>query len=176
MIFRRSQPEFDDSELGLAISAAQIGAEEQQNGVVVMPPPPVTIARVSAQLRAHGYRYTTDEDGDLTGVWDDNQFWFILGGAAQEVLQIRGKWRNTVPAQDQTAALLAVNDWNRDHLWPKAYVRDEGEMALYAEVSVDLECGVTDAQLQDILACGLVTTVQFFNEINIISEEDDDLA
>jgi len=173
MIFRRSQPDFDESGLEVAAGAQPTsftGAGE------VAAPPPVTIERIGAQLRAHGYRFTTDEDGDLTGIWDDNQFWFILGGAAQEVLQVRGRWRNSVPAHDHTAAMLAVNDWNRDHLWPKAYFRDEGEIALYAEVSIDLECGVTDTQLQDILACGLVTTVQFFTEIDFISEIDQDLT
>ena len=169
MIFRRSQPDFDGTGIEAALNA-QVG------NTLTATPPPVSIERIGEQLRAHGYRFSTDEDGDLTGVWDDNQFWFILGGAAHEVLQVRGRWRNSVPNNDRTAALLAVNDWNRDHLWPKAYFRDEGELALYAEVSIDLECGVTDAQLQDILACGLVTTVQFFSEIDIISEEEAELT
>lgn len=169
MIFRRSQPEFEGANVETTPSA-------QPGNLISNAPPAVSIERIGAQLRAHGYRFSTDEDGDLTGVWDDNQFWFILGGAAHEVLQVRGRWRNTVPAQDRTSALLAVNDWNRDHLWPKAYFRDEGDLALYAEVSIDLECGVTDAQLQDILACGLVTTVQFFSEIDFISEVDSDLT
>jgi len=170
MIFRRSQPEFDDA-AGVGTTPGELNLPPH-NGAEVVALPAINMQRIAAQLRAHGYKFSADEDGDLTGVWDDNQFWFILGGAAQEVLQVRGRWHNTVPSQDRTSALLAVNDWNRDHLWPKAYVRDEGELALYAEVSIDLECGATDAQLQDILACGLVTTVQFFSEIDFISETD----
>ena len=130
-------------------------------------PAPVTVERIGAQLREHGYKFTQDDDGDLTGVWDENQFWFILGGSANEVLQIRARWKETIPSDKHLDALLIVNDWNRDHLWPKAYFREEGDIVVYAEVSIDLEYGVTDAQLQDILACGLITAVQFFSEIEV---------
>ncbi|MCL1801630.1 MAG: YbjN domain-containing protein [Promicromonosporaceae bacterium] len=130
-------------------------------------PIPVTMERIGTQLREHGYQFSTDDDGDLTGVWDDNQFWFILGGSANEVLQIRARWQKTIPADKHLDALLIVNDWNRDHLWPKAYFREEGDLVVYAEVSIDLEYGVTDTQLQDILACGLITAVQFFSEIDV---------
>jgi hypothetical protein len=136
-------------------------------------PRPITPERIGEVLKENDYRFSKDDDGDLTGVWDDNQFWFILGGAAKEVLQIRGRWQKAIPPEQRTSALLAVNDWNRDHLWPKAYFRDEGELALYAEVSVDLECGVTTGQLHDILACGLITAVQFFSEIGDSLLEDD---
>jgi hypothetical protein len=133
---------------------------------------PVTTDRIASQLTNHGYQFQTDEDGDLTGIWDDNQFWFILGGDDQEILQVRGRWSQTVPSSDRNSVLLAVNDWNRDHLWPKVYCRDEGDLVLYAEVSVDFECGATDAQLQDALACGLVTTSQFFKNVSILTEPD----
>ena len=59
--------------------------------------------------------------------------------------------------------MLAVNDWNRDRIWPKAYVREEDDaLALYGEMSVDLEHGVTDDQLVRLVDCGLATTVQLF--------------
>ena len=143
--------------------------EPQQRGL-----PAVSMERVAGLLRRYGYDFLRDDDGDLTltGTWDGNEFWFILGGKAKEVLQIRGRWNRTVRPQSRTAALLAVNDWNRDHLWPKAYVRDEGDLVVYSEVSVDFECGVTDSQLEDAISCGLVTAVQMFNEINVICETD----
>lgn len=127
---------------------------------------PVTNERLAAELKRHNYAFTQDEDGDLTGVWDDHQFWFILGGNDHEVLQIRGRWNGTLSSSERVSALLTVNDWNRDHIWPKVYLRDEGEIVIYAEVSIDFEYGVTDSQLREAIACGLVTAVQFFTSMS----------
>jgi len=126
-------------------------------------PRPVTMERISTELQKHNYAFTIDDDGDLTGVWDNHQFWFILGGNEKEVLQVRGRWNSSLGSSERLSALLAVNDWNRDHIWPKVYVRDEVDLVIYAEVSIDFEYGVTDAQLREVIACGLVTAVQFFN-------------
>lgn len=126
-------------------------------------PTPLTAERVEAYLVGRGYRVQRDEDGDLTGTWDGDRFWFLLLGEDHEVLQVRGRWHRTLPANRWGAALLTVNDWNRERLWPKAYARTEdGQTALYGEMSVDLEHGVTDAQLGQLVACGLGTGVQLF--------------
>ncbi len=130
---------------------------------LVQRPRPLDSARVEAYLVGQGYHVQRDEDDDLTGTWDGDRFWFLLLGEHQEVLQIRGRWHRTVPEERRAAALLAVNDWNRERIWPKAYVRSEdGELALYSEVSVDLEHGATDDQLAQLVACGLGTGVQLF--------------
>lgn len=126
-------------------------------------PAPLTESRVSAFLNARGYRFTTDEDGDLTGTWDGHRFWFLLLGDDEEVIQVRGRWSRSLPLEQRAAAILALNDWNRERIWPKAYLREEGgSLSVYSEVSADLEPGVTDAQLDQILACGLGTGVQLF--------------
>ena len=45
-------------------------------------------------------------------------------------------------------------------------MREEGgRLALYAEVSVDLEHGATDDQLAQTVSCGLGTAVQLFHAI-----------
>ncbi|WP_182113617.1 MULTISPECIES: YbjN domain-containing protein [unclassified Actinotalea] len=126
-------------------------------------PRPLDSARVEAYLVGEGYHVHRDEDDDLTGTWDGDRFWFLLLGEDHEVLQVRGRWHRTLPEHRRAAALLAVNDWNRERIWPKAYVRaEDGELALYGEVSVDLEHGVTDDQLAQLVACGLGTGVQLF--------------
>ncbi|WP_024288748.1 YbjN domain-containing protein [Cellulomonas sp. KRMCY2] len=126
-------------------------------------PTPLDSGRVEAYLRGRGYRVQRDPDGDLTGTWDGDRFWFLLLGEQHEVLQVRGRWRRTLPQDRWGAALLTVNDWNRERLWPKAYLRaEEGQTALYGEMSVDLEHGVTDDQLAQLVACGLGTGVQLF--------------
>lgn len=123
----------------------------------------VTRDRLASYLLSRGYRFLMDDDGDLTGTWDGSRFWFLLLGDHAEILQIRGRWHRTLPTARRTAVLLAANDWNRERIWPKAYLRTEdGETVVYGEVSVDLEHGVTDDQLAQLVGCGLGTGVQFF--------------
>ena len=127
------------------------------------PPTPVTRARVADYLRKRSYRFVVDDDGDLTGTWDGNRFWFLVLGDGQEILQVRGRWHRTLPLDARASIALAVNDWNRERIWPKAYVREEeGMLAIYAETSADLEAGANDPQLAQVLSCGLGTGVQMF--------------
>ncbi len=127
------------------------------------PPTPLSRGRVADYLRGRGYKFVVDEDGDLTGTWDGNRFWFLLLGEQHEILQVRGRWHRALPLESRPAVALTVNDWNRERIWPKAYLREEeGQLALYSEVSADLEPGVTDVQLAQLVACGLGTGVQMF--------------
>ncbi|MFP3713625.1 YbjN domain-containing protein [Puerhibacterium sp. TATVAM-FAB25] len=131
--------------------------------VVVQRPTPLTTERVGDDLARRGYRFRVDADGDVTGTWDGNRFWFLLLGDHREILQVRGRWAGLVPPSARLAVLQAANDWNRERIWPKVYTREEGGgMALYAEVSVDFEHGATDDQLAATVSCGLVTASQFF--------------
>ena len=130
---------------------------------------PLTRSRLAAYLTRRGYRFLVDDDGDLTGTWDGSRFWFLLLGERGEIVQVRGRWHRTLPVTRRSAMLLAVNDWNRERIWPKVYLREEdGELALYSEVSVDLENGVTDTQLAQLLACGLGTGVQTFTALDAL--------
>jgi len=130
---------------------------------------PLTRDRVATYLLSRGYRFLLDDDGDLTGTWDGSRFWFLLLGERAEILQVRGRWHRTLPTSRRTAVLLAANDWNRERIWPKVYVREEdGELALYSEVSVDLEHGVTSIQLAQLIACGLGTGVQMFTVLDTL--------
>lgn len=136
-------------------------------------PRPLDAGRVESYLRRLGYHVRLDDDGDLTGTWDGDRFWFLLLGERSEVLQVRGRWHRTLPSSRRAAALLAVNDWNRERIWPKAYLREEEDgTALYTEVSVDLEHGVTDAQLAQLVSCGLGTGVQFFAALRGLVPEE----
>jgi hypothetical protein len=131
--------------------------------LVVQRPAPLTTERVGDDLARRGYRFRIDSDGDITGTWDGNRFWFLLLGDHREILQVRGRWAGLVPPGARLAVLQAANDWNRERIWPKVYTREEnGGMALYAEVSVDFEHGATDDQLAATVSCGLVTASQFF--------------
>jgi hypothetical protein len=129
-------------------------------------PTSLSTRRIGDYLSQRGYHFRIDDDGDITGTWDGNRFWFLLLGDHQEILQVRGRWSTTVPVASRLPLLQAVNDWNRERIWPKVYVRQEStELAVYAEVSVDLEHGATDEQLGQIVSCGLGTAVQLFSTI-----------
>ncbi len=129
---------------------------------------PLSTARVAETLSRRGFSFTTDDDGDLTGIWDGHRFWLMVTGEQQDVLQVRGVWHRTLAPERRAAARLAVNDWNRDRLWPKVFYRAEDDgLVVYAEHSIDLEPGVNDAQLDQTIACGLLTGVQFFSELDL---------
>ncbi|MDR2722205.1 MAG: YbjN domain-containing protein [Cellulomonadaceae bacterium] len=149
-------------------------ARDKQGNNTPAPPRPALLApgRIGEELARRGYRFRLDADGDVTGVWDGNQFWFLLLGDHKEVLQVRARWANTVDDSARLSILQAANDWNRDRLWPKVYVREEDELAVYAEVSVDFEHGATDAQLADTISCGLATATQFFTQAGVFLEDE----
>lgn len=138
------------------------------------PPRPLSRDRVGEYLLDRGYKFVVDDDGDLTGTWDGNRFWFLLLGEQQEIVQVRGRWHRVLPLEQRPALALAINDWNRERIWPKAYLREEeGSLALYSEVSADFEPGVTDNQLAQVLACGLGTGVQMFAALDAMLPRED---
>lgn len=137
-------------------------------------PSPLTRERISAFLTERDYHFNIDDDGDATGTWDDHRFWFLLFGDKQEIVQTRGRWARTLPLEARHNALLVINDWNRDRIWPKTYLREEeSQIAIYAEVSADLEPGSNDDQLAQILSCGLGTAIQFFRNLDSRFPDED---
>ena len=130
-------------------------------------PSAISRDRVGAYLHQRGYSYRFDDDGDITGTWDGNRFWFLLLGPGEEILQVRGRWHRTLPPAGRMSTLQTINDWNRERIWPKAYVRPEAAgLSLYTEVSVDFSPGATDDQLHQMVACGLGTAVQLFASVS----------
>ena len=164
-----------DEAQGLGARLLRLVRRPPEPAAVVVPQllEPLTSARIADELSRRGYRFTMDDDGDLTGTWDGHRFWFLLMGEDEEILQVRGRWNGAVPPRLRSAVLQAVNDWNRERLWPKAYVREEQRgLAVYGEVSVDFEHGATDEQLAATIACGLVTGTQFFESLRALAPED----
>ena len=128
---------------------------------------PVTRERIKELLEAAEWRVGTDDDGDVYGIWDGHLFYFFLMGHQDEILQIRGRYAGTVPLSEQTAVLPFLDEFNRDRIWPKVYSRpDDSETGIYSEVSTDLEHGVADDQLDQLLKCGIFTGIQFFDHLS----------
>lgn len=134
-------------------------------------PRPLTTQRIAADLARRGYKFRVDPDGDVTGTWDGNRFWFLLLGEHDEILQIRGRWAGSLASSSSRLSVLqATNDWNRERIWPKVYARSETHgLTLYSEVSVDFEHGATDDQLAQTVSCGLVTAAQFFASVSALT-------
>lgn len=135
---------------------------------------PVTRDRIARSLRGQGYRFRIGEDGAISGNWDGCLFTIGLVGPAAAILQVRGTWNRTIDAELAPGIAHVVNDWNRDRIWPKVYTRPgPAGLQAYAEVSIDVAGGATDAQIAEFLACGLGTGVQYFTYLgDLLTVED----
>ena len=131
-------------------------------------PTAVTPARIAAWLTANEFSYFVDNDGDLGGLWRGRLFYFFLFGETSEILQVRGQWHREIAIERLEEVLDLCNEWNAERIWPKAYirVRDNGRVHVVSEVATDLEHGATDAQLSQMLLCGLSTGSMLFDSLD----------
>jgi len=123
---------------------------------------PLTNDLIVAALVERDCTVYADADGDLVGKWDDNVIYFFRLGDDGEVLQIRTLAATIFTIDDVPALYAFCNAWNRDRLWPKAFVHvdDDGSARVCGEVIADLARGVTLAQLGQLLTCGISTGCQ----------------
>ncbi|QIK83283.1 YbjN domain-containing protein [Sanguibacter sp. HDW7] len=132
-------------------------------------PLPLTREMVQGILDAHEFHYVTDDDGDFGGNWDEHRVWFMLMGDKEEIFQVRGTWSRSVEPEHKATLLRALNEWNRERVFPKMYARVNTETDLldvHAESSTDLEHGVTAEQLDVILMSGLETAMMAFEHLD----------
>ena len=144
--------------------ARELGAHQLASDV----PTPVNQTRIADWFTRHEFSYFVDNDGDLGGLWRGRLYYFFLFGERSEILQIRGQWHREVAIERLEEVLDVCNEWNADRIWPKAYVRvrDNGMVHVISEVATDLEHGVTDEQLNQLLFCGLSTGSMFFDSFD----------
>lgn len=131
-------------------------------------PTPLSAARLAQVLRADGAYVGVDQDGDCLGIFHMRLFLFVLYGEEPTLLQIRGTWNREASIERLDEILDLVNDWNTDRIWPKAYarVRDDGAVTVNAEVSVNFAAGATDAQIGQVLRCGIASGTSFFDALD----------
>ncbi|MCL3860161.1 YbjN domain-containing protein [Actinotalea sp. K2] len=131
-------------------------------------PAPLSAVRLGRWFTTHGYTHFVDNDGDVGGVWRGRLFYFFLFGEQGEILQVRGQWNREFAIERLPEVLEICNEWNAEKIWPKAYVRvrDDGMVHVASEVATDLEHGATDAQLGQLLHCGLSTASMFFDHLD----------
>ena len=123
---------------------------------------PLTNELIAGVLTARGYNFGTDDDGDIGGMWDDNLIYFFRRGAKGEMLQVRTLAVTEFTVDDVPRLYAFCNEWNHDRLWPKAFVHvnDDGTVRVFGEVTTDLERGVSTAQLDQLIGCGISTGCQ----------------
>lgn len=129
--------------------------------------PALSQDRIKALFDEKGWNYYVDNEGDLGGVWDDNQFWFLLRGQDKEILHIQARWHRPIDISRLEEVREFIVRWHREKLWPKCYhrINDEGVLHVYGEVTHDHEHGVTDDQLMQQIRCAIGTSNQFFDEL-----------
>ena len=177
-----SVPEEDTSEsvsspLEADLSVARDGESQAESAGLAEPeqsaapdsrliPAPVTRQRVAASLARSGYRYLTDTDGDLFGLWAYRFFSFYL--VRDSVLQVRGRWSRQADVTHLWEILMFTDSWNGQHSHPKCYVRvnDDGRLHVITEVAVPIEAGLTDEQLDHQIAVGLSAGLAVFDELD----------
>ncbi|MCI9887301.1 YbjN domain-containing protein [Micrococcales bacterium 31B] len=128
----------------------------------------LTQKRITHSLDSKGYRYQIDDDGDIGGNWDGRTVFFFQYGEQHEILQVRSCWNHTISLGYSELIQLFCNDWNRERIWPKVYAREEDDSTLgvYAELSTDLEFGVSNEQLDNFIACALGSASQFYTALD----------
>lgn len=126
---------------------------------------PITRARLESTLTTLGYRTEVGHEGSLVRTSDGWQFTVaVLGDAA--TVRVRGTSPRTIDTALAPGIAQVVNDWNRDRIWPKVFTRPHGTgLRLHTDVTAHLEGGASDAQLSEVIACGLGTGATFFAAI-----------
>ncbi len=109
-------------------------------------------------LAASQLSYKEDEPGHFLGVFAGNRdvpfdvyFTLLLEGPARDILWVRMFSAKVVPAEARLRAVMAVNKFNNDMRWPKAYISEDEEPRLVGEEQLDTQAGITDAFLVEYL-------------------------
>ncbi|GAA4423665.1 hypothetical protein GCM10023169_19610 [Georgenia halophila] len=127
---------------------------------------PVTPRRLREVVTARGYHVRVEPDSSLSGLWDGYPFRLRLAGEELHNLSVLGTWGRTVPDELRGAVAQAVNDWNRDKIWPTVFtVTEPSGTTVRTEVHADLGAGATDRQLLELVEAGLTAGVQFFQAL-----------
>ncbi len=127
---------------------------------------PVTPRRLREIVMARGYHVRVEADSSLTGLWDGYPFKLRLVGENHSDLSVLGTWGRTVPDEMHSAVAQAVNDWNREKIWPTVFtMSDPSGTTVRTEVHADVGAGATDRQLIELVEAGLTAGVQFFQAL-----------
>jgi hypothetical protein len=134
------------------------------SGALVVP----TMPMLQQVLDEYGLKHGIDEDGDLTVRWERCTVYFFFRGDEREILQARLYLNRRFAVELRPTLALALDDWNRTKLFPKAYtvLPDDGMVGICAEQSYDFELGATRDQIQHTVGVWIDTLVSFANWVD----------
>lgn len=122
-------------------------------------PQPVNAVRLSDALRRIDVHFLADADSEcLVAMWERHAVMFALEGPDADILMVRARAHSTVPRDFADRAYPAVNAWNHDRRFLKAYLgepTESGQLPLYAEMQIPLVPGVHDTLLDELLGCAV---------------------
>jgi hypothetical protein len=126
---------------------------------MVMPTTPM----LQQVLGEYGLRHAMDSDGDLTVRWEACHLFFFHYGDDDEVLQARMYLNRRFPVEMRPTLALALDDWNRTKLFPKAYtvLPDDGKVGICAEQVYDFQIGATRDQIHHTVGVWIDTLLGF---------------
>lgn len=137
-----------------------------------------TMERLGLLFDAQGWKWDFDDDGDIASGWDGSMLFFRMIGKNKEIFSVLGIRRGLIDREHRRDLMLAIEDWHRGHLWPKGYFYEApgDKLEVRAELTVDLEKGMTDEQLLLQCRCAIGTILPFFEDIDqrfgVPAEED----
>jgi hypothetical protein len=119
-------------------------------------------------LDEYGLPHSIDKDGDLRVVWDQCHLFFFHYGDDDEVLQARMYLTRRFPVEMRPTLALALDDWNRTRLFPKAYtvLPDDGKVGICAEQAYDFERGATRDQIHHTVGVWIQTLLVFVDWVD----------
>jgi hypothetical protein len=114
-------------------------------------------------LDEYGLSHRIDKDGDFRVAWEECQLYFFHYGAENEVLQLRLYLTRRFAVETRPALALALDDWNRTKLFPKAYtvLPDDGMVGICAEQVHDFGLGATRDQIHHTLGVWIESLLRF---------------
>ncbi|GAA3797015.1 hypothetical protein GCM10022403_033680 [Streptomyces coacervatus] len=134
-------------------------------------PEPGSISRdlIKETLRTLEVRFLIDGDGDVITLWPDSCMCFLTAGTRSTIYVHQVHLDRRFALDNRQYLLEQINDWNRDHYWPKAFAvtDDMGEVHVHAESQFDCTAGITPELFTHTTACWIAAALQFVAWINL---------
>ena len=131
---------------------------------------PITHERLVATLKNMELEFE-EEEGLLSAVIEGGHpCWFTVTGPGDEdiALNVQARWWPSLDVSTLGIAFQTVNEWNGNQLFPRAItIPDEDDNCVFvADFTHDFDRGVTDQQLENAVAVGVTTIMNFFEFLN----------
>jgi hypothetical protein len=129
---------------------------------------PFNNERIIAHMKKYERRYFTDSEGDImlrfTGEGIQFACFVMAKGENDEILAMLAFPEKEYDRSQWAACMDACNNWNSSHRWPATYLRiseSDNRADVCCEFNVDLEQGVHQELLDDMINTFIAATIEF---------------